>query len=141
MLWRPLLFSHGPSARGKIVAVSRAPRGNSFNHLPHEQSIFVYYQRCYFSIVTIYNTYKLIKNALHKVPDLVLQHVLKCSFAHYTNPEKKDGKKRYVLVNSNKFSYFTCRTYNQIRPVLKNQHTRIFQEKKKKKNKEKHRSH
>ena len=33
MLWRPLLFSLGPSARGKIVAVSRAPRGNSFNHL------------------------------------------------------------------------------------------------------------
>ena len=44
MLWRPLLFSLGPSARGKIVAVSRAPRGNSFNHLPHEQSIFVYYK-------------------------------------------------------------------------------------------------
>ena len=43
VLWRPLLFSLGPLARGKIVAVSRAPRGNSFNHLPHEQSIFVYY--------------------------------------------------------------------------------------------------
>ena len=44
MLWRPLLFSLGPSARGKIVAVSRAPRGNSFNHPPNiEQSIFVYY--------------------------------------------------------------------------------------------------
>ena len=28
MLWRPLLFSCGPKAQGKIVAVSRAPRGN-----------------------------------------------------------------------------------------------------------------
>ena len=43
VLWRPLLFPLGPSAHGKIVAVSREPRGNSFNHLPHEQSIFVYY--------------------------------------------------------------------------------------------------
>ena len=40
--WRPLLFSRGPKAQGKIVAVSRALRGNRFNHPPDiEQSIFV----------------------------------------------------------------------------------------------------
>ena len=42
VLWRPLLFSRGPKAQGKIVAVSRAPRGNRFNHPPNiKQSIFV----------------------------------------------------------------------------------------------------
>ena len=44
MLWRPLQFSRGPKAQGKIVTVSRTPRGNRFNHPPNiEQSIFVLY--------------------------------------------------------------------------------------------------